>query len=480
VSQFNVKRISDPVHGSIGLSQVELDIIETASFQRLRNVKQLGLAYYVFPGADYSRFSHSLGVCHVTGRILEALRENGAPIETADIQQYRLAALCHDIGHYPFSHATEHAVENYYKGRLFTANDSGSDVSASAQLGDSEPIFNHETLGKEILKRDPVIREILKGANFTDETISSVFVRGTDTPPIYANIVSSDLDADRIDYLLRTARHTGLPYGSVDLDYLLSQMTLDNEQHVCITEKALRTADHFLLCRYFDFQQVAYHKTVAALELVLQDVLTSLLQKGWLDCSEQALLKLIEQGGWGSVDDVYAVDLIRKLELDADTDGITKVKAHSILKRNPPKLLVQMEAIEDRSDASTQNFRSKIHNVKTGIEGWASHFGIPRDLWYIWHRSIPLTKMGSRLPVSTFDVGTSDKDKDKYAQSIRVLSGDKRKSTPISEMPHSLMSVLANQELHSLRLYVLFTPQTVALRPQIAQRIKTDLPFIGW
>lgn len=75
MQEFNAKRIADPVHGTIGLSALEARVISTRAFQRLRNVKQLGLAYYVFPGADYSRFSHSIGVCHITGRILSALRE---------------------------------------------------------------------------------------------------------------------------------------------------------------------------------------------------------------------------------------------------------------------------------------------------------------------------------------------------------------------------------------------------------------------
>ncbi|MGH9908220.1 MAG: hypothetical protein ACRD8U_21845 [Pyrinomonadaceae bacterium] len=80
-SRFNHKRISDPIHGTIGLSELEVKVVDSKVFQRLRNVKQLGLAHYVFPGADYSRFSHSIGVCHITGRILGSLRDKRVPIE---------------------------------------------------------------------------------------------------------------------------------------------------------------------------------------------------------------------------------------------------------------------------------------------------------------------------------------------------------------------------------------------------------------
>src|SRR5438046_9773791 len=111
MGSFDAKRVADPVHGTIGLSELEAAVINTGAFQRLRNVKQLGLAHLVYPGADYSRFSHSVGACHVMGRALEALRAYArVTIEDDDIQLYRLAALLHDVGHYPLSHELQEAV----------------------------------------------------------------------------------------------------------------------------------------------------------------------------------------------------------------------------------------------------------------------------------------------------------------------------------------------------------------------------------
>lgn len=256
---FNFKRIADPVHGTIGLSEPEVQVINTRAFLRLRNIKQLGLAHYVFPGADYSRFAHSLGCCHVAGRILDSIRRTDpcADISDDDVQLYRLAGLLHDVGHYPFSHAMEEAINTFYPGGIVEGTDN------AASKADNASVFEHERGGREVLDRDAELSELLNACGYSPESVWSIFMRKGPQIP-FANLISSDMDADRIDYLLRTAHHTGLPYGTVDLDYIITQMRLDSDSNICMTPKALRAADHLLLCRYFDYLQVSFHKTVAA------------------------------------------------------------------------------------------------------------------------------------------------------------------------------------------------------------------------
>jgi HD superfamily phosphohydrolase len=209
---FARKRVSDVIHGPIGLSELELDLIQSPAYQRLRGIKQLGLAHYVYPSADYSRFSHSLGVCHVTGQILASLCDVGVKIPEEEIQLYRLAALFHDVGHYPFSHATEIAIQNHYSARLYRpASQSALDLGPTGDEPFLEKYFMHERVGKEVITQDPTIRRRLKQAEIDPKSIYSIFLR--ENPPRFSNLISSDLDADRIDYLLRTAHHTGLPYG---------------------------------------------------------------------------------------------------------------------------------------------------------------------------------------------------------------------------------------------------------------------------
>ncbi len=301
MTDFYARRISDPVHDTIGLSDVEVEIIGSRAFQRLRNVKQLGLANLVFPGADYSRLSHCIGVCHVTGRILSALAANcpELKLDPAKIQAYRLAGLLHDIGHYPFSHAMEDAIQNYAAKPLIENG------------GVAIKTLNHERVGKYILETDPEIGAILGDHHVEPASISAIFNRSQ--PESLTNLISSDFDADRIDYLLRTAHFSGLPYGGIDLEYLLTQLRLDGEGRVCLTRKAICAADHFLLSRYFDYQQVSYHKTVAALEIVLKDVISAIIASGWIDCSEDEVRKSIVDGSWAQFDDLYVWGLIRKL-----------------------------------------------------------------------------------------------------------------------------------------------------------------------
>lgn len=122
---------------------------------------------------------------------------------------------------------------------------------ASDPSGDHLRLAEHESVGKEIVEQDPEIRSRLEAAGISPQRVYRIFTR--ESTEIFTNLVSSDLDADRIDYLLRTAHHTGLPYGSVDLDYLLSQMQLDEQDVLCIKPHAVRAADHFLLSRVFSY-----------------------------------------------------------------------------------------------------------------------------------------------------------------------------------------------------------------------------------
>lgn len=483
MAQFNAKRIADPVHGTIGLSALEARVISTRAFQRLRNVKQLGLAHYVFPGADYSRFSHSIGVCHVTGRILDALSQLGIPdLDARTIQLYRLAALLHDVGHYPFSHAMEDALHNHFSQQFLAplaAANAPAEVITLPQSTESLPsYYPHETLGKQVLLKDEEMNALLREAGYDPEDIAGIFTRAK--PMRFANLVSSDLDADRIDYLLRTAHHTGLPYGAVDLDYLLSQMRVDDQSRVCLTDRALKTADHFLLCRYFDYQQVAFHKTVAGLEGVLKDVLTAMIEAAFIDGSAEDVMASLQEGRWAEFDDALVIQKMRVFAQAKETPSTQRLKANAILNRTPPKLLVDYEVIRPRTEAEKRRFRGVKQAVQEKLKQWAAEFALDLSLWYVWEKSgLALTKVGSHVSQSAFYEGKAG-ERDDYEQEIRVLDAAGVSSKSIVEIPHSLMSVLSDQALYSLRIYVLLPLEKIQVRDELAAKIKSDLPHMEW
>ena len=475
---FYGKRIADPVHGTVEVSPLELEVISGPAFQRLHNVKQLGLAHLVYPGADYSRFSHSLGVCHVTGRILTSLRERaGVQIDDTEIQQYRLAALLHDIGHYPFSHAMERAINDYFVGRnlLQPVQSTLPSVSGGDNSVDMS-FFKHEDLAKEILEKDKVLRGTLDKAGVGPDDIYSKILRLPKAKPgRFANLISSDIDADRIDYLLRSARHTGLPYGSVDLDYLVTQLRADESTRICFTHRALRTAEHLLLARYFDYQQINYHKTVSGLELLLEDVLKTLLRAEALRASADDMSKAISTGAWESFDDPHILSCMRDFQSETH-DKVAQRKIWSLLHRSAPKLLADYERLDERRENRKREFKTHRSHVQERIEVWAHQFQIDASCWYVWDvPGMSLTKVGSRIPYSD----TSDDDADKLEQTVRILDRDGRTSTPIVEVENSLMHVLADKALYALRVYVLLTPDQEKLREKIRQTIRSeiDLPW---
>jgi len=464
------KRISDTIHGSVGLTDLEIRTIDTKVFQRLRNVKQLGMVDRVFPGASYSRFSHAIGTCHVTGRILDAIESNtGTKLDSKEIQLYRLAGLLHDIGHYPFSHATEHAISKHYANNLMNSvSETNRDSTLSHSNGST--YYPHEHVGKEVLRCDKEISTIIKEFGFSPEEIADIFTRAN--PLQFANLVSSDLDADRIDYLLRTARHSGLPYGSVDIDYILSQMTLDNsaQRRVCLTEKAVRAAEHLLLCRYYDYRQIVFNKTVVGLEWLLKDVIKGLLAEGRLDISPKWVENAIKNDEWCKFDDSYIVKVIRD-RFAEDSSDLLGFKASAVLDRNPPSMVWERDIIGQRSPSDL----SKSHNMyqtilEAQIKDWADEFGIPRERWYIWNYKMPITKIGSHVPIeepSNENIAGLD---DQRAQEIRVRNYD-GSSSIIVNSNGSLLRILSDQSLYITRVYVLLSASNNDMRKEIGDRI---------
>lgn len=246
-----VKNILDPIHGPIPITQLELDIISTPIFQRLRSITQLSLTSLVYPGATHNRFQHCLGTMYIMDKLLYTLKlEEKLPSDSdrSDriIQLMRLGGLLHDCGHLPFSHT----FENLYEGG------------------------NHEYFGKCIVERS-VINEILKKNNVNPKSVGefvnhNVYIKDPDQNEIreLLPLMDSNADADRMDYLLRDSYFTGVPYGRFDLDRICNFIT-KYENRICFYEKAQDALEDFLFSRYQMYKIVYIHKTVICYELIL-------------------------------------------------------------------------------------------------------------------------------------------------------------------------------------------------------------------
>ena len=235
------REIRDPVHGLIRLSDQEIRIIDSPKFQRLRRIKQLVLAQLVYPGALHTRFEHSLGTLHVASQIMEVIARKEQVCDS-DIEIVRLAALLHDIGHGPFSHVSEYLLA----------------ACSQTQTGAREKI--HEQITVDIVTNEPSIV-----GNLSDQQKEAVclIIQGTTRKDVRRDVVSSNLDADKIDYLARDAHYAGVKYGAIDADKIIDSFTMvrrDEESYLAIEESAIFAVEQLIIAKHHMTQQVYAHR----------------------------------------------------------------------------------------------------------------------------------------------------------------------------------------------------------------------------
>ena len=225
-------------------------MIDTAEFQRLRRIRQLGLAHFAYQAAEHSRFTHSLGALHLANRTLAKLSSNYEIAEEAEIA-VKCAALLHDIGHGAFSHVLETILD-----------------------------FHHENFTVEaVLSDETEVGKLLK--NFSKELPESVasIIRGTFRPKALAQLVSSQLDVDRMDYLLRDSLMTGAKYGIYDLEWIIKSLEIDRENdRIYVSARGIYAVEDYLQARYYMFRQVYFHRTLRSAEAVLSSLMRRALE----------------------------------------------------------------------------------------------------------------------------------------------------------------------------------------------------------
>ena len=233
-------RIRDPLHGTVVLNELEERVLDSQQMQRLRGVRQLAMAHLVYPGANHTRFEHSIGTLFLADRICGEIG-----LDAEKTAKVRLAALLHDVGHTAFSHEAEAVLEPY--------------------LG------NHEKIGEAIVRKSAVADII--GESFSASEIAGLWKRPE------GGVITSDVGADRMDYLLRDSHYTGVAYGVIDSDRISSSLVMTG-RGVALRERGLEAAESLLVARFTMFSTVYLHKTVRIASRMLQQAIALALSDG--------------------------------------------------------------------------------------------------------------------------------------------------------------------------------------------------------
>jgi HD superfamily phosphohydrolase len=249
--------IKDAIFGNIELTPIESKLLDTPEMQRLRYVKQMGLAYLVYPGATHSRFEHSLGTMHITKVIA---KEMG--LEEEEVEMLAVAGLLHDVGHGPFSHVSDPILKKY----LHT---------------------NHEEIGKKLTTKGK-IKEILEESGLDTKDIIKRL-----SGKLNGEIVTASLGSDRLDYLLRDAYYTGVTYGIIDYQQIKSKMVLYRHR-LAVYEQGLHPAESLLLARYFMSTAVYHHHAVVIANNMLEKAVRLAIENAELGIKEYPSLKDFE------------------------------------------------------------------------------------------------------------------------------------------------------------------------------------------
>ena len=286
--------IRDPLWGDIQIDPDALAVVDCEPFQRLRYVRQLGHAFLVYPGATHTRFEHALGAYHLARRATTLLTERGdlASVPAEDVVLVRLAALLHDVGHYPFSHALEEAG-----------------------------LLSHEALALEHLRK-PDLAEALARTGIKDLSGRLVaLIRGTSASPLQG-LISGSVDLDKIEYLTRDARSCGVPYGNVDVDRLLDSLALvapagtTRPLTVAVHERGTSALESLLFAKYQMYRNVYRHHAVRSATAMFKRMVRTAIAGGgisgaWIaHASDEALMEKLR-----SIPETPLADRLRRRQL---------------------------------------------------------------------------------------------------------------------------------------------------------------------
>lgn len=484
-----VDRVLDPVHGFIDLTQVEKEIIQLPVFKRLQSLKQLSLTNWVFPGAEHTRYMHSLGVMYIADLMALNIKTiDSKPLyNDGQRQLLRLAGLLHDIGHYPLSHVTEYV----YNSRLIEGDHSlyehnqsvkkriDSLIKKDVLIPDymkhrySKPM-HHETMGTEVIKQDEDIQRIIKKhCPFIDiNDINDIIVGCVDRNPTISamvQLIHSEVDADGIDYIMRDATFSGTSYGGFELGLLLRNLVVakyGDVDIVGIKPKGISVVDQYLVSKYFAYTQVIFNRHVAIYD-TMAEMFTKTLIKLSKSCypSSNVLLSYVRNH---NKNDEYLkftdrtfwtqLDSLTKSDLDLD-DIIPKylLKLHERLQHYQ-----EFESDKSKEFIITSNSQESVYQSIISREIYGNLDSVNEDKIALYHEKgftteIPeemyRTQINSIKSAPVTDDEFMNYNTKRLQEGVAVIDNDEEIHLVVDDT-RSIMSHLYDTKTYILREYV--------------------------
>jgi len=337
-----LKILNDPIYGFITIpNELIFDLIEHRYFQRLRRITQMGLSYLVYPGAHHTRFHHALGCMHLMQNAVRVLRFKGVSISSEEEEALYVAILLHDVGHGPFSHAMEHSIVNE---------------------------VNHETISLMFMEK---INQEFNGSL----TLAIQVFKGEYHRQFLHQLISGQLDMDRLDYLKRDSFYTGVAEGNINSERLITMLNVEDDELV-VEEKGIYSVEKFLLARRLMYWQVYLHKTSIVAESLLIRVLKrakELVEQGEKLHGSKPLLFFLEKKissnnftnqvleTFSKLDDYDIVSAMK--EWTTSTDFVLRNLCRMIIHRDLLRIKIKRKAFSKEKLTKRQEEFMKIHEI---------------------------------------------------------------------------------------------------------------------
>ncbi len=472
-----VDKVIDSVHGFISLTEVEHEICKLGIFKRSGRIKQLSFANWVFPGAEHTRYTHSLGVMHIIDKMALKLKYTDEKR-----QILRIAALLHDIGHFPLSHDGEAAYRALEKSQIYNNFDIAEEKQkikseidiACDRVNDidiyfgspSSSKFHHEQITKEIILNNKEIHEVLNNSACSDfinlEDICAIITGDIEYDNYrisdMVQLLNSELDADRIDYMMRDGFFSGTSYGDFGMGLLVDNLTktkVKGKTVIGIKQQGIASGDQFLLNRVLSYEQVMYNKRVSSLAFMARRIMQYSISLGFIKSNDEVIKNILDNdfsylmftdnSFWNCVEKIYfnhengekiddtifmfCKNLINNNELKHDIEN------EVVLKANP-------KFFEEKVKCS------KIYNNLENIDEY-----IPVFL------TCEITK---HKPIKIFEkhIENLPKEEQERLKLNRLMNGiaiinDNKTVNLLVDEAGSLMSTLYDTKLYLLREYAL-------------------------